>query len=73
MLVAIYSLGVELPLLTLAAGFSRARTSLGWLRRHGRGIEIGGGLFLTAIGILFVTGEWKMPFIPLQARLARLG
>lgn len=72
-LLALYSLGLGLPFLALAVGFSRARTSLGWLRRHGRGIEMAGGVLLVAVGVLFVTGEWKTLFIPLQERFARLG
>lgn len=72
-LLALYSLGLGLPFLALAVGFSRARTSLGWLRRHGRGIEMAGGLLLVAVGVLFVTGEWKTFFIPLQERFAQLG
>ena len=72
-LLALYSLGLGLPFLALALGFSRARTSLGWLRRRGRTIEIGGGLLLIVVGAMFVTGEWKSLFIPLQIRFARLG
>lgn len=73
LLLALYSLGLGLPFLALAVGFSRARTSLDWLRRHGRGIEIAGGVLLVAVGVMFVTGEWKTLFIPLQERFARLG
>lgn len=72
-LLALYSLGLGLPFLALAVGFSRARTSLTWLRRRGRAIEMAGGVLLVAVGIMFVTGEWKSLFIPLQARFARLG
>lgn len=72
-LLALYSLGLGLPFLALALGFSRARTSLTWLRRRGRAIEIAGGVLLIAVGIMFVTGEWKSLFIPLQTRFAQLG
>ena len=72
-LLALYSLGLGLPFLLLAVGFSRARSSLGFLRRRGRSIEIAGGVLLVGVGVLFVTGEWKSLFIPLQARFARLG
>lgn len=72
-LLALYSLGLGLPFLALAVGFSRARTSLAWLRRRGRIIEMAGGLLLVAVGVMFVTGEWKSLFIPLQARFARYG
>ncbi len=72
-LLALYSLGLGLPFLALALGYSRARTSLGWLRRRGRLIETAGGLLLVAVGIMFVTGQWKGLFIPLQTRFAQLG
>ena len=72
-LLAVYSLGLGLPFLALAVGFSRARTSLGWLRQRGRAIEFCGGLLLVAVGVLFVTGAWKTLFIPLQLRFAHLG
>lgn len=72
-LLALYSVGLGLPFLALAVGFSRARTSLGWFRRRGRVIEVAGGRLLVGVGVMFVTGEWKSLFIPLQARFARLG
>ena len=72
-LLALYSLGLGVPFLALAVGFTRARTSLGWLRRRGRVIELAGGVLLVAVGVLFLTGEWKQLFIPLQDRFARLG
>ena len=72
-LLALYSLGLGIPFVALALGYSRARTSLAWLRRRGRAIEIAGGILLVGVGILFVTGEWKSLFIPLQSQFARLG
>lgn len=72
-LLALYSIGLGLPFIALAIWFSRARTSLAWLRRRGRVIEIAGGLLLVAVGIMFVSGEWKSLFIPLQDRFAQLG
>ncbi len=72
-LLALYSLGLGVPFMLLALGMGRARRSLSFLRRHGRAIEIAGGLLLAAVGILFVTGVWKTLFIPLQVRFARLG
>ncbi len=72
-LLALYSLGLGVPFLALAVGFSQARSSLTWLRRRGRAIEIAGGLLLVAVGVLFVTGVWKTLFVPLQARFAQFG
>ncbi len=72
-LLALYSLGLGVPFLALAIGYSHARSSLSWLRRWGRTIEITGGVLLMAVGVLFVTGVWKTLFVPLQARFAQLG
>jgi len=72
-LLALYSAGLGIPFLGLALGFRRMRGSLDWLRRHGRGIEILGGTLLVGVGLLFVTGEWRVFFIPLQRRFVNLG
>lgn len=72
-LLALYSLGLGLPFITLAVWFSRARSSLTWLRRRGRSIEIVGGILLCVVGVLFVTGIWTQLFVPLQSRFAQLG
>lgn len=72
-LLALYSLGLGVPFLLLGLGFSRAKTSLGWLRKNGRVIEIAGGLLLVAIGILFVTGAWRTLMVPLQVKFAQYG
>ena len=65
-LLALYSLGLGIPFVLLALGFTRAQTSMAWLSRNGRRIEITGGLLLVAVGVLFVTGEWQPLFRPLQ-------
>ncbi|HUP68463.1 MAG TPA: cytochrome c biogenesis protein CcdA [Acidimicrobiales bacterium] len=72
-LLVFYSLGLGLPFIALALGFQRARGSLDWLRRHGRGIEAVGGAMMVGVGILFVSGAWRSFFIPLQRTFARLG
>jgi cytochrome c-type biogenesis protein len=73
LLLAFYSLGLGVPFVLLALGYERARSSLGWLRRHARHIEVAGGLLLVGVGVLFVTGTWLRLFIPLQREFARLG
>ncbi|MHB1548769.1 MAG: cytochrome C biogenesis protein, partial [Acidimicrobiales bacterium] len=70
---ALYSLGLGLPFVGLALGLNRAKGSLAWLRRHGRAIEVAGGLLLVGVGVLFVTGAWRSFFVPLQQEFARLG
>lgn len=53
--------------------FPRARSSLDWLRRHGRAVESAGGALLVGVGILLVSGPWRTFFIPLQRYFAKLG
>ena len=72
-LLMLYSLGLGIPFVLLAIGFSRAQRSLGWLRRNGRRIEIVGGGLLVTVGLLFVSGRWQPLFRPLQRWFAQLG
>ena len=71
-LLALYSLGLGIPFVLLAVGFSRAQRSMDWLKRNGRRIEVAGGVLLVGVGILFVTGGWQDLFLPLQRWFARL-
>ncbi len=72
-LLGLYSLGLGVPFVLLALGFSRAQTSLAWLRRHGRLIEVLGGVLLIGIGVLFVTERWQVLFRPMQRWFAEFG
>lgn len=72
-LLASYSIGLGVPFVLLALGFTRARGSLDWLRVHGRRVEQLGGVTLMAVGVLFVSGAWRSFFIPLQRTFAQLG
>src|SRR5437870_2427499 len=73
LLLVCYSIGLGLPFIGLALGLQQAKGSLDWLKRHGRLVETAGGVLLVAVGVLFVTGQWRSFFIPLQQRFARLG
>ena len=73
LLLALFSVGLGLPFIGLALGLNRAKGSLAWLRRHGRAIEVVGGLLLVGVGVLFVTGAWRSFFVPLQREFARFG
>ena len=73
LLLILYSLGLGLPFIALALGLDRARGSLGWLRRHGRHVEVAGGALMVVVGVLFVTGTWEVWFRPLQRIFARYG
>jgi cytochrome c-type biogenesis protein len=56
----VYSIGLGLPFLLLAFGFGWAATSVDWVKRHIRLINIIGGSLLIAIGLLMVSGIWTV-------------
>lgn len=72
-LLALYSIGLGVPFVLLALGFSRAQRSLTFLRDHGCHIEILGGTLLVAVGMLFVSGRWGPLFRPMQRWFAEFG
>ena len=55
-----YCAGLGVPFVLVALGFGWVGTSLGWVRRHIRGINIAGGVLLIVIGVLMVTGLWSV-------------
>jgi cytochrome c-type biogenesis protein len=64
-----YSLGLGLPFLLIAAGYSRAGVASRWLREHYRGIQITGGVLLLVVGLLLVSGLWEIVTTSMQSRL----
>jgi len=64
-----YSVGLGLPFVLIAAGYSRAGRASQWLREHHRGIQITGGAMLLVVGILLVTGLWESVTASVQTRL----
>ena len=58
LLVVIYCIGLGLPFLLIAVGARWAVRATGWLRRHGRTIQLVGGGLLIAVGLALVTGLW---------------
>ena len=64
-----YSLGLGLPFLLIAGGYSKAGRASGWLRRHHRAIQVVGGVLLLAVGLVLVTGVWDTLTAQLQSRL----
>jgi cytochrome c-type biogenesis protein len=64
-----YSVGLGLPFLLIAGGYSRAGRASRWLREHYRGIQIAGGVLLLVVGLLLVTGLWEIVTTSMQARL----
>jgi cytochrome c-type biogenesis protein len=53
-----YSLGIGIPFLLIAAGFSWATKSVGFVKRHIRTFNLIGGGLLILIGVLLMTGLW---------------
>ncbi len=63
----VYCIGLGIPFLLVAAGFSWVTGSLAFFRRHIRTINIAGGALLIAIGVLMVSGVWSIWMYELQA------
>ena len=66
-----YSLGLGLPFLLIAGGYSRAGRASRWLREHHRGIQMAGGVLLLAVGLLLVTGLWEIVITAIQGGLVQ--
>jgi cytochrome c-type biogenesis protein len=64
-----YCIGLGLPFVLLAAGFQWAASSVAFLRRHIRAINIAGGVLLILIGVLMVTGLWNLIIVNTQAMI----
>jgi cytochrome c-type biogenesis protein len=58
LLAFLYSLGIGLPLIAIAAGFGWATRSVGFVKKHIRTFNIAGGVLLIALGIALATGVW---------------
>ena len=72
-LLFVYSLGLGIPFVLLALGYTRANRAVAWLRRHGRGVELTGGVILVVMGVLMISGEWLRLFTPLIRLFSRSG
>jgi cytochrome c-type biogenesis protein len=72
-LLLVYSLGLGIPFLLLAWGYSRSTRVFGWFRRHARGVEVAGGSILVTMGTLMITGAWLRLFAPLLRLYAQKG
>lgn len=65
-----YCAGLGLPFVAIALGAARAVRALGWLRRHTRAIQVGGGVLLVAVGLLLVSGLWGGLLAGMQGAVA---
>jgi cytochrome c-type biogenesis protein len=57
-LATVYSLGIGIPFVLIAAGFNWATKSVGFVKRHIRGFNLFGGGMLVLSGVLLMTGIW---------------
>lgn len=62
-----YCIGLGLPFLLVALGLNWVTSSVKFLKRHIRTINIVGGAVLVAIGILMVSGLWTIWIYEMQA------
>jgi cytochrome c-type biogenesis protein len=58
-LAAVYSIGLGLPFVIAAAGFSWATKSISFVKKNIRVINIAGGVLLIVLGTLLLTGAWQ--------------
>lgn len=70
-LLLLYSLGLGIPFVLVAASTGRARW-LPWLRAHTVGLQRTGGVVLAAVGVLLLSGAWERLMQPMQRMLANL-
>ena len=56
-----------MPFLLVALGFNWVSGAMSWLKRNIRVMNILGGVTLTLIGVLMVTGVWTAWMTSLQA------
>lgn len=64
-----YCAGLGVPFLLAAFALARFGTALGWVRRHQRGLMVGGGGLLVVVGVLLVTGWWDSLVLSLQSSI----
>jgi cytochrome c-type biogenesis protein len=58
LLALVYSLGIGLPFIAIAAGFGWASSSVAFVKKHIRTFNIAGGVILIALGLALATGIW---------------
>ena len=59
-LLSIFSLGLAVPFLTIAAFFSRAAVWIGKISKYLKYVEVVGGVFLIGLGILLLTNNFGL-------------
>ncbi|MEO8529336.1 MAG: cytochrome c biogenesis protein CcdA [Pseudolysinimonas sp.] len=67
LLAAAFCVGLGIPFVLVALGFGWVGSSIAWVKRHIRLINIIGGVLLIVIGVLLVTGIWNLLISEFQA------
>lgn len=67
LLAIVYCLGLGIPFLLVAIGVGWVGTSIAWVKRHIRVVNIVGGVLLILVGVLLVTGVWNLLISDFQA------
>ena len=62
----VYALGLGLPFILFGLLYGSAGGALGFLRRNARGIQIGGGILLSLVGLAIATGLYEQFIIWLR-------
>ncbi|MEX1163863.1 MAG: cytochrome c biogenesis protein CcdA [Nitriliruptor sp.] len=55
----VYAFGLGVPFILVGLLFRRMSGTLGFLRRNARGLQIGGGVFISLVGVAIATGLWE--------------
>ncbi|WP_309712988.1 cytochrome c biogenesis protein CcdA [Pseudolysinimonas sp.] len=67
LLALVYCVGLGIPFLLVAIGVGWVGTSIAWVKRHIRAVNIVGGVLLILVGVLLVTGVWNLLLSNFQA------
>ncbi|MEO0024281.1 MAG: hypothetical protein RL196_722 [Actinomycetota bacterium] len=70
LLAVCYAVGLGLPFIAIAAGFSFATRSVAFVKRNLRAFNLGGGVLLMVLGLLLATGIWNLVVAQLQEVLS---
>ncbi len=70
LLAVCYAVGLGLPFIAIAAGFSFATRSVAFVKRNLRAFNLGGGALLMVLGLLLATGIWNILVAQLQEVLS---
>ncbi|MFT4218286.1 MAG: cytochrome c biogenesis protein CcdA [Micropruina sp.] len=68
-----YAVGLGLPFLIAGVALDRFGSTLAFVRRHHRGLQVTGGLAMIAVGVLVLTGGWDVLMGTLRQWAASFG